>query len=194
MGRWWQNQCGVWANGVARDLKMENLRFVFDSIPVLGGLISVSGSIWGLYKWFTDSWPLFFRLSHPKTKKIAIHSNDGNEIRKIRLSLKSSGLYVEKNIQSVSFSDTVCIKDSDVHLIDWESLRLTEKPDEWIMNLLKNQRKSEKSAAIVYAPDKRLPDDLYADIAEMPNVSVCNQRGRMTNDVLVSILVADASK
>jgi hypothetical protein len=173
---------------------METLKLVFDGIRDLGALISVLGFIWGLYKWFTDSWPLFLRLNHPKTKKIAIHSNDGSGIRKIRLSLKSSGLYAEKNIQSVSFSDAVSIKDSDVHLIDWESLRLTEKPDEWLMNLLKNQRKSEKCAAIVYAPDKRLPDDLYADIAEMPNVSVCNQRGRMTNDLLVSILVADASK
>ena len=125
--------------------------------------------------------PVLYKLGISLSKrKIAIFANDKfDDIKNI---LVDSGLFEEKNIKKIDVSSIKKGEDISFYIIHYKFCK--NEIDEIL------KMKKDSYAMIVYAPqdEGRIDEDMLKKINYERNSVVVNFRGRLLNDVLISMV------
>lgn len=155
-------------------------------IGYVSTIIVILGIISGLIAWFTGILPALRRLGMGfARRKIAIFAK-GTNSDVLKSLLLESKLFKEKNIISISsegdFEDS---EQTTLFLVSWDDWQ--DKIDE----ILKYKKRG--TALIVYAPSgsTSIPPDRFKDLNNKRNVIVTNFRGRLLNDIVVTMIATD---
>lgn len=111
-------------------------------------------------------------------REIAIFTKNPESLKSLLLDSK---LFKDKNIIIITKKDDFEKADNiTLYLVDWSDF---SKEIDDILN-----KKSDKTALIVYAPPKSIPAKEMTLIGEKRNAIVTNFRGRLLNDIIVSLI------
>jgi hypothetical protein len=142
-------------------------------IVIVGGGISFIAYM----RVFISVW---WRLGKGLTKRqIAIFAK-GDHFLQLKELLINSKLFKEKNIIQIHEDNIKKAKDITIKLVYWEDYELELNN---ILNL-----KKESDALIVYALPKTVKCPQMEQINKEPNCILVNLRGRLINDILVSMI------
>lgn len=139
--------------------------------------------IGGAYAWGKGILPALLRMGNGFGKrKIAIFARV-DHLDGLKSLLLDSKLFSEKNLITVtSPNDLGKAEKATVFLVYW---------GDWqgAINEVLNAKK-DSTALIVYAPqdESRIPDDKMTLINKKRNAVVANMRGRLINDIIVSLI------
>lgn len=93
-------------------------------------------------------------------------------------SLLDTKLFNKKNMIDISsVGDFGRAEGATVFLIFW---------DDWKDKMLRV--KKDKTALVIYAPPRSIPDAEFAKLDSQRNVMVTNFRGRLLNDMVISLM------
>lgn len=162
-------------------LSQINNSVIFQVISIVGTLVLIGGFIYSLYLIINGSLPSIIRLGRSiSSRKIAVYADQ--EFQSIQSFLVDSGLFKVKNIQQIRKSDLK--KGEDF------SLRIAYYPEcaDSMLDIINN--KNSKHGLIVYAPQSqgRLSSEVLEVLTDQRNTLLVNFRGRLLNDVLISMI------
>lgn len=149
-------------------------------------IIVIISFILGLIAWATGIFPAVIRLGNGFAKrKIAIFAK-GDHLISLNSLLTDSKLFKTKNVINISTAnDFGRSEQATLFLVFWHDWQ--DKIDDIL------RHKSDGTALIVYAPTElpRIPTDEMNKLDEKRNVTVANFRGRLLNDIVVSMIATD---
>ncbi|MCI5120962.1 MAG: hypothetical protein D3908_07215 [Candidatus Electrothrix sp. AUS4] len=157
---------------------------------IVGGLTTVSaiaGAAYTLYLLIKGVFPVWVRLGLGLSKReIAVFAE--GEYGNLRDILVDSGIFKAKNIKKI---DKQLIKKAEtisLFLVHWKCF------ESEIDSILAIKRYSD--ALIIYAPQHEgfIDKDILSKINAQPNSIIVNFRGRLLNDILISIITTSYSK
>jgi len=166
---------------------MESLSEIMDWIGYIGSAWIIISGVLIFISWYkgilTPVWRLGDGLAH---RKITIFSK-GDNSESFESLLFDTKLFSEKNVQTVTKEeDFGRCEDSTLYLVVWEDF------GSQIQEILK--RKKDKTALIVYAGQGQLQPNDWDILGKYRNVTVVNFKGRLLNDILVSLMVTGYEK
>lgn len=165
------------------------LKTLFDYLGYLSTAIVIVSTLGALALWLKGIWPVMVRLGNGLSKRrIAVLARSDAQTSLANLLLKSR-LFKKQNILAVTTEkDLADVATASVILVYWPDW--TQK----IRDIL--QYKHQSAALIVYAPhsDARIPTDIMALLDMSTNVVVNNFRGRLLNDIVVSMITSGYEK
>jgi hypothetical protein len=141
---------------------------------MLGSLLSVILIVKGIV-------PVWIRLGSGLIKrKIAVFALD--EFTSLRSMLVDSSLFRDKNIVQIHKNDVAKAEEFTFFILHWKDYG--ESIDQ-ILSL-----KKDKTALVVYAPqhEGRIDDESLKKINNQRNAVIVNFRGRLLNDIFVSLM------
>jgi len=168
---------------------METLIIILDSVSRISTVIVIIGVIFVIISWLRGISPALWRLGNGLARrKIAIFAKSDN-LSSLKSLLIDSKLFSEKNIVPI-------INKDDVGKSEKATLFLVYWPD-WkddINTIL--DKKSDGVALIVYAPQELgiISGDAVKKLNEKRNVVLTNFRGRLLNDIVVSMITTSYEK
>jgi hypothetical protein len=138
----------------------------------------------GIYAWLKGILPALWRLGNGFSKrKIAIFAK-GDTLIGLKGLLLDTKLFSEKNIIDVSSNnDFGRAERATLFLVSWHDWQ-QDQIDEIL------RAKKDTTALIVYAPQDLgfIPKDKMKELDSKRNVTVANLRGRLLNDIVVSLM------
>ncbi len=137
----------------------------------------------GLYVWFKGILPALVRLGNGLSRrKIAIFAK-GDNLKTLMNLLEDTKLFNKRNMIDISsFGDFGRAERATVFLIFW---------DDWQIEIEEILRATKDSTAlVVYAPKGpgSIPTNIFEKLNSKRNVMLSNFRGRLLNDILVSLM------
>lgn len=160
------NPIMIWISGIGSILFILNVIIIFKYI---------------YNRYFTGLLNTLYRLSYNITKqKIAIYSKN-NSLENL---IKDSKLFRNENIVKIESDNDLNIDDDiTMMLIDYNDFKNE-------LELILNKKKRNNSL-IIYCPYDygRIDDDIMNNIDKTPYSIVTNFRGRLINDIFISMLV-----
>lgn len=151
---------------------------------VLGGistLITLVAVLYGIYLFARGIFPVWFRLGMGLSKrKIAVFAE--KEFGDLRDMLIESGLFQKENVIKIEKQSIKKAQGMTLFLMHWKSF---EGEIEKILEM-----KNLETALIVYAPQSEgfIDKPMMERISQERNSIVVNLRGRLLNDILVSMI------
>lgn len=159
--------------------------FNYSFFSIVGGvstLLMMGGFLYGVWVIFNGVFPVWYRLGKGLSSgKITIFSKVHSNSLKVMIS--DSGIFKGNNIFLVdSVYDISRGEGSNILLMHWKDF---EHSLDDILSV-----KKDHMALIVYAPteEERISEETMAKIARHRNSIVVNFRGRLLNDILVSLI------
>jgi hypothetical protein len=158
--------------------------FNYPVFIVLGGistLITIIAVLYGIYLFARGIFPVWYRLGMGLSRrKIAVFAE--NEFDGLRNMLVGSGLFQESNVVKVDKGSIKKATGMTLFLVHWKSF---ETEIEKILRM-----KDDSTALIVYAPQNEgfIDKTIMEKINQERNSIVVNLRGRLLNDILVSMI------
>ncbi len=152
---------------------------------IFGGIstiLIIMGGIYAIYLFLAGISPVLMRLGKGLSKrKIAIFADTDN-FTNLKALLVDSKIFKEKNISHIDKNSLKKAEDITLMLIHWKSFE--DKLDKIL------EIKKDSDALIIYAPqeDGRIDDQDMQKINEHRNTIIVNFRGRLLNDILVSMI------
>ena len=137
----------------------------------------------GIYAWLKGILPALIRLGYGFSKrKIAIFAKGDNLKSLVNLLLDSELFNKQNMIDISSTSDFGRAERATLFLIFWDDWQ--DKIDEIL------HAKKDSTALVVYAPKGpgSIPSDKFIDLNSQRNVMVTNFRGRLLNDIVISLM------
>lgn len=168
---------------------METLIIILDSVSRISTVIVIIGVVLAIVSWLRGISPALWRLGNGLARrKIAIFAKSDN-LSSLQSLLTDSKLFSEENIVPI-------INKNDVGKSERATLFLVYWPD-WkddIDTIL--AKKSDGAALIVYAPQELgiISGDAVKKLNEKRNVILTNFRGRLLNDIVVSMITTSYEK
>jgi hypothetical protein len=157
---------------------------------IIGGITVTLGFLAFLYKlicWTFGITPVVFRLGMALWKrKIAVFASE-KAFSSIKDSILESNIFKESNIIQIHDDNIDKAKNETIFLVDWETFGSK-------IEQVFNARKSHQTAIVVYAKPQSIPKDQMASIANRANTVVVNFRGRLLNDILLSLITTSYDK
>ncbi len=126
--------------------------------------------------------PVLIRLGMGLSqRKIAVFA-EGDEFDDLKSMLLDSGILRESNIVKINKNSIKKAEHMTIFLVHWMSFKSE------IDRIL--EMKSDPAALFVYAPQSegRIDDDAIAKINRESNTTIMNFRGRLLNDILISMI------
>lgn len=161
---------------------MDAIAFL-DLVGRVTTVIFIVTFIFGIYAWARGIFPALWRLGNGFSKrKIAIFAK-GDNLVGLKSLLVDSKLFNSKNIRDItSDSDFGRSEQATLFLVNWHDWQ--DQVDE-ILNA-----KKDATALVVYAPQDLGPilPDKMKKLNSKRNVMVSNFRGRLLNDIVVSLI------
>lgn len=132
--------------------------------------------------------PVWYRLGIGLSKRSIAVFAEPSEFTKLESMLLSSGIFRKKNIIPVTKDSLAVAKDHTVFLIHWNEFK--DKLGDIVA------MKDDSTAMVVYAPtnEGRIEDKEMGFINSQRNSIVVNFRGRLLNDILVSMITTAYAK
>jgi len=113
-------------------------------------------------------------------RKIAVFAK-GNNLNFLMNLLLDTKLFNKKNMIDITSSgDIGRAERATLFLIFWDDWK--DKIDEILL------AKKDKTALVIYAPPRAIPDAEFAKLDSQRNVMVSNFRGRLLNDIVISLM------
>lgn len=156
---------------------------ILDWVGWISSALVVLSTVVGSIAWARGVFPALWRLGNGLSKrKIAIFAKGDNLIN-LRSMLLDSKLFNNKNIIDItSDSDLGRAEQTTLFLVYWH---------DWQNNISEIlSAKKDTTALIVYAPQDLgfIPKDKMQELDKKRNVTVANLRGRLLNDIVVSLM------
>lgn len=156
---------------------------------IIGGLstvIMVSAFLYSIYLVIRGIFPVWYRLGKGLARRsIAIFAN-ADEFNNLKGTLIDSKIFRLKNIHQITSADINKAENYTVLLVHWSQYK--DKIDE-ILKI-----KKDSTSLVVYAPERDIEKEKMDLINSHRNSIVVNFRGRLINDVLVSLITTVYSK
>lgn len=170
---------------------MDAVKIFLEVVGLITTAISVLIFLTAVFAWFFGISPLLYRLGLGRwRRKIMILANADN-YNSLKRDLVESGIFRSKNIDQISDQNLSNVKDSNLLLLHYKSFT-----DDQIKTILRNKKAS--AGMVVYFPDysskNKIPEDINNLINNEPHCVVVNFRGRLVNDVLVTLLSTSYDK
>ena len=147
---------------------------------IVSSLIALISAIKGVI-------PVWYRLGRGLAqRKIAIFAeNDYSSLKKM---LVDSNLFQEKNIVQINKGDIKKAKNFSVFLVHWETFKYQIPV---ILSL-----KNDNTTLVIYAPvdEGSIDKDVLKEINLERNSIIVNFRGRLLNDIFVSMMTTGYAK
>lgn len=168
---------------------MKTLLEVLSAIGAIETVIFIGLIVYGVFLWAKGIFPALLRLGNGlATRRIAVFAK-GDNLRSLKGLLQDSKLFREKNICEITKgADIGRAETATVFLVFWsdwapaidEVLRV--KPDE--------------CALIVYTAYDQggIPDEEMKKLDDKRHTTVTNFRGRLLNDIVVSMITTGCEK
>ncbi len=156
---------------------------LLDWIGRISTVIVLVSIVLGIYAWARGILPVLFRLGNGLArKKIAIFAQ-GSNADSLKNLLTDTKLFSERNIIIIaSVGDFGRAEEAALFVVSW--------PD-WENEMMKIlEKKRDKTALVVYAKPGAIGSELMTTIDESRNSFVSNFRGRLLNDIVVSLITA----
>lgn len=156
---------------------------ILDWVGRVTAIIFLLTLAYGIYAWSRGILPALIRLGNGLSKrKIAIFAK-GDHLRSLESLLLDSKLFDKKNVIDISAdSDFGRAEQVTMFLIFWHDWQ------DKIAEIL--SAKKDNTALVVYAPQELgfIPQDKLKELNGKRNVIVVNFRGRLLNDIVVSLI------
>jgi hypothetical protein len=170
---------------------MDAVKTFLEIVGLITTAVSILLVLVTAFGWALGIAPLMYRLGLGRwSRKISIAA-EGNTFTSLRSDLIESGVFREKNIQQISKNTLSNAKDANLMLVHYGSFTEAE-----IKTIVANKKSS--AGMVVYFPDfsptNRIPDDVSKLINNEPHSVLVNFRGRLINDVLVTLLSTSYEK
>jgi hypothetical protein len=156
---------------------------ILDAISRVTTVVFLLTILWAIYLWFKGILPAMLRLGNGLAKrKIAIFAK-GDNFDSLKDLLIDSKLFNQRNIARIS-------SQGDLKKAEQQTLFLVYWSD-WESDLDKIVKlKKDGTALVVYAPQEKgfIPKEQMTLLNNERNVMVTNFRGRLLNDIVVSMI------
>lgn len=162
---------------------MDIISTTLNNLGNIGTLIALVLFIIVVITWIRGIAPALLRLGNGLAKrKIAVFAK-GDNLGSLKSLLIDSKLFSKNNIIEIAKKEDVgCAEKATLFLVYWQ---------DWAsdINLILNQ-KMDGTALVVYAPQDlgRVPDEEVKKINDHRNTILTNFRGRLLNDLVVSMI------
>lgn len=167
---------------------MDAIRLFFEIVGMITTSVMIFGGIVLFFGWFSGVFLVMKRLGLGRwyRKILIISTNDGGQC--LKRDLVDSGVFREKNITVATDNNLADVKNSDLILYDYWKL------PEYISDVLRNKQK--EAGLVVYSPanNQRMPTDAVEMINKEPFTVLVNMRGRLVNDILVTLMSTSYDK
>lgn len=151
---------------------------------VVGGLATISmisGFFYIAWLVVTGVFPVWYRLGIGLSRrKVAVFASR-EAYESIKVSLVDSMIFKDKNVVHIASNNIDKAKGQTIFLVDWETFK------EEIERVF-SARKDDQTAIVIYAKPATIPPEKMNDIGNRPNTIVVNFRGRLLNDILISLI------
>lgn len=149
------------------------------------GLFALIGFVVSIYLIVSGLGPALHKLGRGLAKrKNAVFAKADQQATLVSM-LASSGLFKKNRIEAITSADGFGAAEKlDVFLVHWPDFQ--DNIDEII------RLKKDPAALILYAPVSggRIPDEVLNRLNAERNVTVCNMRGRLMSDIVVSMITS----
>lgn len=170
---------------------MNIFKQLIDFVGVLTTIYAVLMFFVSITFWVIGIGPLLYRLGFARWKRKVHIVSDAQTFSELKTDLTESGVFREKNIINISASHLSSIKESNLVLVHYPYLS-----DEQIQMVLSNKRTS--AGFIFYFPEftpsNRISDETLRVINGQAFTTIVNFRGRLINDLVVTMLSTSFKK
>ena len=156
---------------------------VFIVFGGLSALLILLGVLYQIICWFLGVTPIIARLGKAIWKRDVSIVGNKESFEFLRDTLLSSELFRKKNITFIDTKTLEKVKKSSLILVDWETSE--DKIDTIFVN-----RKDESVPVIIYVGANKISGEKIAELGNRINTIVVNFRGRLVNDVLISMMTS----
>jgi len=168
---------------------LNTIRTNIENIGIAQTVFWLAVVVMGAWGILSGILPVLIRLGRGLAKrKIAIFAK-GDRLQSLKALLLDSKLFKVKNIKEISsVSDVGRAECCTVFLVFW---------DDWKDDIeIILDEKYDSTALVVYAPLElgNIPQKRMYEIGERRNVTVTNFRGRLLNDIVVSMITTSYDK
>lgn len=156
------------------------LRWLFIAIGGFATIMLFVGAVRGII-------PVLWRLGKSLyNRKIALYA--GNEATTLKLALVDSKLFKHKNIDIIGKKELDKGRDHSMMIVYYPEFK------DCILEII--ALKNDSDSLIVYAPsyDGRIEDEVLNAINSKRNSIIVNFRGRLLNDILISMITTNYGK
>lgn len=146
-------------------------------------LISSIALVYRLTSMFLGVSPILFRFAKAIWgRKIAI-IGDAQAHSELVEVVKISKVFKSKNIKTINVGNHTALKSHSLILVDWNSCQ-------GVINEIFAARANENTVVIVYAAPQSIPLAMMQTLPNRPNTIIVNAKGRLANDILISLLTS----
>ena len=168
---------------------MDAIVQLIDVVEKIGTVIVILSVLYAAYLWLRGIAPALIRLGNGLSRrKIAIFAR-GDVCDSLHSLLKDSRLFRHTNLIPIRTRD-------DIGKAEPASIFLVHYPDfkDDIPAILAKKR--DATALVLYAPagGERVPDEVMARVNSVRNSTVVNLRGRLMNDIVLSMITTSYEK
>lgn len=166
-------------------LALETVGLITTAVAIISFFIVVTGWLMGIS-------PLLYRLGFGRwSRKIDIIA-DGDNFDSLKNDLVDTGIFREKNIRHISKSTLAKVKESNLGLVHYQSFTPTQ-----LETILGNKKTG--AGLVIYFPEfspptQVIPNDMLKKINDHSFTTIVNFRGRLVNDILITLLSTSYEK
>lgn len=171
---------------------MDIINAVLDIVGAFTVAVSLILFFVAVFSWFFGVAPLLYRLGFGRwSRKIDIIADDTN-FNSLKKDLEKTGVFRGKNIRHISTSDLAEVKEMNLGLLHYQSFTV-----EQIEIILSNKKTG--AGLVTYFPEfsppsNVIPVDMMKKINDHSFTTIVNFRGRLVNDLLVTLLSTSYEK
>lgn len=149
---------------------------------LLAGLVTSLG-------WTAGVFVIFKRLGLGRWYRRVLIVGASAETKSLKKDLVDSGVFREKNINEADGRNLSDVKNASLILLDYWSLTEAQ-----VTTVLANKRKS--AGLVVYSPmgKDHIPNNISQQINNEPFTTLVNMRGRLVNDLLITLMSTSYDK
>jgi hypothetical protein len=170
---------------------MEAIKAFLELVGLATTLVAVLTFFGAVIAWILGISPLLYRLGLGRWRRKISVLSDSDNFASLKDDLISSGVFRAKNIDHVTSKSLSKVGDSNLLLVHYGSFDAKQ-----IKTIIKNKKAS--AGMVVYFPDfsptNRVPDDVLKLINDEPHSVLVNFRGRLINDILITLLSTSYDK
>ena len=164
---------------------------IIDLVGLASALFVVGAALATLYAWFTGLLPVLYRLGLGLSRRRVAIFAKGDALRSLRELLADSQLFKPGNLQGIStLGDFGRGEAASVYLVHYPDWADGSQIEELI------RMKPDATPLILYAPQAggRVSEDVLRALERQRNAVLCNFRGRLLNDLVVSMITTSYEK
>jgi hypothetical protein len=160
---------------------------VLNVLGYISTILVILSAIYIFILWLRGIVPVLVRLGNGLARRKIVIFAKGDTLNSLKDLLHDSKLFNQTNVTGISL-------EGDIRKCESATMFLVYWPDwhEHIDAILRC--KTDGIALVVYAPPGSIPQEAMAKLGNERNVTVSNFRGRLLNDIVISMITTSYEK